>query len=85
MEISEKIKGMREEMRLSRKAFAEYFGIPLRTIEDWEAGRRKPPEYLPRLMEYQVEFEKMARENTISSQISERNVNTIIDTDCSKS
>lgn len=62
MEISEKIKKMREEMQLSRKAFAEHFGIPLRTMEDWEAGRRKPPEYLPRLMEYQIAYENIMKE-----------------------
>lgn len=31
---------------LTQKALSERFGIPLRTIEDWAGGRRKPPEYV---------------------------------------
>ena len=38
-----------------------HIGIPLRTIEDWEAGRRKPPEYIPRLIEYQLKYEELIR------------------------
>ncbi|SCW44423.1 hypothetical protein SAMN02910400_00779 [Lachnospiraceae bacterium C10] len=26
-------------------------------MEDWEAGRRTPPEYIPRLLAYQIKFE----------------------------
>ena len=33
--------------------------IPVRTLEDWEAGRRTPPEYIPRLIEYQLKYEKL--------------------------
>ena len=40
-----------ESSGLTQKAFADRFGIPLRTVEDWKAGRRKPPEYLPKLIE----------------------------------
>ena len=32
--------------------------IPLRTVEEWEAGRRKPPEYIPRLKKYQIMYEQ---------------------------
>lgn len=28
-------------------AFARRLGIPIRTVEDWRAGRRKPPRWLP--------------------------------------
>ena len=37
-------------------------GIPVRTLEDWEAGRRTPPEYIPRLIAYQLEYEKMMKD-----------------------
>lgn len=36
--------------RTQAKAAADY-SIPLRTWEDWEAGRRRPPEYVLRMME----------------------------------
>ena len=37
------LRDMRESLSLNRREFAESFGIPLRTMEDWEAGRRKMP------------------------------------------
>lgn len=45
--------------KMNRKEFAQYFEIPLRTLEDWEAGRRKIPEYLLKLMTYKVKIEFM--------------------------
>lgn len=33
--------------------FPIHVGIPVRTLEDWEAGRRIPPVYIPRLIAYQ--------------------------------
>ena len=43
---------------MTQKAFAEYFGIPVRTLQDWQAGKRKMPDYLLRLMIYKLEIEK---------------------------
>lgn len=34
----------------TQKEFAEYFGIPKRTIENWATGARKCPEYVVRMM-----------------------------------
>lgn len=59
MELSEKIRALRAETGLNRKQFAEHFQIPLRTVEEWEAGRRKPPEYIPRLIKYQIMYEQL--------------------------
>ena len=42
---------------MKRREFAEYFDIPYRTLQDWELGNRRMPEYLFRLMEYKVEAE----------------------------
>ena len=67
MELSEKIRALRAETGLNRifiyargftAMFAEHFQIPLRTVEEWEAGRRKPPEYIPRLIKYQILYEQ---------------------------
>ena len=69
MTTAERIKKLRESVSESRKEFSMHIGIPLRTLEDWEAGRRIPPEYIPRLIEYQLQYEKimekkdMAHEN----------------------
>ena len=35
-------KRVRRSTGLSQEAFAERFGIPLRTLQDWEQGRREP-------------------------------------------
>ncbi len=45
------IQELRKKTGLSQSKFAEYFGIPLRTVQEWEQGRRKPPEYIPKLLE----------------------------------
>ena len=52
-----------EEAGENRKDFSVHTGIPVRTLEDWEAGRRTPPEYIPRLIEYQMKYEKLVRKN----------------------
>ena len=46
---------------MSRKQFSEHTGIPVRTLEDWEAGRRTPPEYIPRLIAYQLMYEELTK------------------------
>lgn len=61
MGSAEKIKELREKTGLNRKEFAEHIGIPLRTVEDWEAGRRTPPDYIPRLIEYQLKYEELVK------------------------
>lgn len=42
---------MRKELGWSQKKFADYLGISVRTIQNWEQHRREPPEYLPMLVE----------------------------------
>ena len=59
---AEKIRSLREKTGESRVKFAEHVNIPLRTIEDWEAGKRIPPEYIPRLLSYQLELEGLKAE-----------------------
>ena len=45
MDIAKSIKDLRKGTGMSRKEFSEHTGIPVRTLEDWEAGRRTPPEF----------------------------------------
>lgn len=59
MDAATVIKRLREENGLSRKEFSIHTGIPVRTVEDWEAGRRTPPDYIPKLISYQFKYEKM--------------------------
>ncbi len=52
---------LREDTGMNRRQFSDYFGIPYRTIQDWELGNRKMPEYLLRLMLYKANMEKLVK------------------------
>ena len=59
IEIENQIKQLKELREIkgqSRTVFAVEQGIPLRTLEDWEAGRCKMPEYVLRLLVYAIKF-----------------------------
>ena len=47
-------KMVREESGMNRKDFSEWLGIPYRTMQEWELGRRAMPEYVLRLIAYKV-------------------------------
>lgn len=55
----ESARKVRESINMSRKKFSNHTGIPIRTLEDWEAGRRTPPEYVSRLISYQLKYEEL--------------------------
>lgn len=55
------IRNLRERTGLNRREFSQRTGIPVRTLEDWEAGRRTPPEYIPRLISYQLKYEELLK------------------------
>lgn len=73
------LKKIRAQTGLNRREFADYFEIPLRTVEDWEAGKRKMPEYLLRLISYKVRIEaKKANEE------GHKNINIVCDAEGKK-
>ncbi len=41
------------------KSWHKNTGIPVRILEDWEAGRRTPPEYIPRLIANQLNMKNL--------------------------
>ncbi len=53
---------VRQESGMNRKDFAEWLGIPYRTMQEWELGRRAMPEYVLRLIAYKVYNEKKRTE-----------------------
>ena len=61
MDTAKVIKDLRESVSMNRKEFSEHTGIPVRTLEDWEAGRRTPPEYIPQLIAYQLKYEELVK------------------------
>ncbi|MBS4979384.1 MAG: helix-turn-helix domain-containing protein, partial [Clostridiales bacterium] len=52
------LKEIRDMLNVNRTEFSRYMGIPLRTLEEWEAGRRKMPDYVLRLIAYYVKTQK---------------------------
>ena len=60
----EGIRGIREELELSRAVFASLLRTPVRTLEGWEQGRSKPPPSATALIlmarKYPVTFERRA-------------------------
>ena len=57
MSRGKEVKELREKMG----EFSDYYGIPYRTVQDWEAEKRELPEYLLRLMKYRAEVEYMMK------------------------
>lgn len=56
------LKEIREMLDMNRTEFSRYMDIPLRTLEEWEAGRRKMPDYVLRLITYYVKMEQSLKE-----------------------
>ena len=58
MNTQEELIKLKKESGLGWKKFAESYGIPYRTVQDWYMGKRRMPEYLLRLMIYKAEIER---------------------------
>ena len=44
MSRGKEVKELREKMGMNRREFSDYYGIPYRTVQDWEAEKRELPE-----------------------------------------
>lgn len=55
MTDSERIRGI---LGISRAEFGRRYNIPIRTLEEWDAGRRIPPTYVIELLERVVTEDK---------------------------
>lgn len=64
------LKELRQITELSQRGMSERLGIPLRTWEDWESGRRKMPEYLMRLMIYYIQVNYPKEKNITAGNVS---------------
>lgn len=61
MSRGKQVKELREQMGMNRSEFSRYFGIPYRTVQDWEAEKRELPDYVLRLMVYRAKMEHMTK------------------------
>lgn len=55
--VSGDIRELRRKTGLSQAKFAEKFGIPKRSIENWEQCKRSAPQYVLNLLRFRVEHE----------------------------
>lgn len=51
---ADQIKAIRQHTGLSQARFAAFYGIPTRSVENWESGQRIPPSYVLALLERAV-------------------------------
>jgi ribosome-binding protein aMBF1 (putative translation factor) len=59
MQESERI---RKILGISRAEFSRRYHIPVRTLEDWDAGKATPPPYVIELLERVVKADKIVDE-----------------------
>lgn len=57
------IKELRSITGLSQQAFSDKYNIPKRSIENWESGKRTPPEYVINLLERAVKEDIKKQKN----------------------
>lgn len=50
-----KIREKRIELGLTQQQLADLTGIPFRTIQNWEGGQRKCPDYVEKLLLFYLE------------------------------
>lgn len=75
MNDSEKIRNI---LGISRAEFSRRYDIPIRTLEDWDAGRTNPPKYVISLLERVVREDKLtelfAEKNRLQKEIEETQI-----------
>ncbi len=57
------IKELRERTGMNRKEFCEHYDISYRTVTDWERKERHAPDYVVRLLEYNIRMEKSKKKD----------------------
>lgn len=56
------IKYLRSQLDLTQNEFAAYFGIPVKTVRNWEQGLNTPPQYVPLMIQRIINSEKELQE-----------------------
>ena len=54
-------KELRRLAGMNTAQFSRYFGIPYRTVQNWDLGTRQCPEYLIELMLYKLKNENIIK------------------------
>ena len=59
------IRDLRKQLGDTQSGFAKRYNIPFRTIQNWESGVRKPPEYIRSLLEERVKADLINRRTAV--------------------
>lgn len=59
------IRDMRMQLGETQSEFALRYNIPFRTVQNWENGVRRPPEYLVELLEQRVQSDLVNRKTRV--------------------
>lgn len=62
MENGSIVKKARKATGLSQSEFAGYLEIPVRTLQQWEQGRRNLPDYVLKLILFKLETDGLTRD-----------------------
>lgn len=54
-----RVRELRDKTGLSARAFGEKYGIPMRTVQDWERGVRTAPEYVIDMLAHEIAAESI--------------------------
>ena len=73
---------IREILGISRAEFSRRYNIPIRTLEDWDAGKSTPPTYVISLLEKVVKEDKLkelfAEKNKLQREIEREECKTCL-------
>lgn len=65
------LKESRERLSISRAEFSRKYNIPVRTLENWDAGINDAPEYVKMLIDYTILIEE---ENNMKNKLTVENL-----------
>ena len=59
------IREMRTRLGDTQSEFAARYNIPVRTVQNWETGMRRPPEYITALLESRIKTDLVNRKTAV--------------------
>lgn len=68
------IREMRTNLGDTQSEFATRYHIPFRTVQNWETGQRKPPEYIMKLLESRIREDLVNRKTVALPKFDSRKI-----------
>ena len=68
------IREMRTRLGDTQSEFAARYNIPFRTVQNWETGTRKPPEYITALLESRIKNDLLNRKTVVLPKYSSQKI-----------